>query len=187
MAQRKILLDSNSYFRLAKEVHPLLFQEFGKECYCLYVLDELQKEYDRNPRLKSQFEWVNDAEYRGNRSKKLTLSKQQRNDISLTEEILWDHVLRIQPGPSRVDVIVLSYSAVLGIPVVTDDIDMGKLAKSFDISAMMTLDLMKLMLDCGHINLTQVRRIASYWGYANDRPANFAKDYRRLFGEGPPP
>ena len=34
-AQAKILLDSNSYFRLAREIHPLLFQEFGDKNYCL--------------------------------------------------------------------------------------------------------------------------------------------------------
>ncbi len=29
MAQTRIFLDSNSYFRLAKSAHPLLGQEFG--------------------------------------------------------------------------------------------------------------------------------------------------------------
>ena len=55
MAQTKLLLDSNVYFRLAKEIHPLLFQEFGDECYCLYVLEELQAEYDCSPVFKPNF------------------------------------------------------------------------------------------------------------------------------------
>lgn len=187
MAQRKILVDSNSYFRLAKEIHPLLFQEFGSDCYCLYVLDELQQEYERSSRLKTQFGWVNDPEFVENRKKRLAVSKQQKKDIGIAQEHLWDHVLNVQPGPSRVDTVVLSYGLVLAIPVVTDDIDLGVLAKTFGATVITTLDLMKLMLDCGHINLAQVRRICCYWSYANDRPANFSEDYRRLFGESPPP
>ena len=53
MAQTKLLIDSNSYFRLAKSLHPLLFEEFGADNYCLYVLKELEEEWSRNPRLTS--------------------------------------------------------------------------------------------------------------------------------------
>ena len=45
MPQSKVLVDSNSYFRLAKSIHPLLFQTFGDEEYCLYVLPELDRAY----------------------------------------------------------------------------------------------------------------------------------------------
>lgn len=58
MPQSKILVDSNSYFRLAKSIRPLLNVTFGDEDYCLYVLKELEKEYDRNSRLQTKFEWV---------------------------------------------------------------------------------------------------------------------------------
>ena len=33
MPQSKILLDTNAYLRLAHNLHPLLFQEFGKKKY----------------------------------------------------------------------------------------------------------------------------------------------------------
>lgn len=36
MVQKKILLDSNVYFRLANNIRPLLFIQFGDENYCLY-------------------------------------------------------------------------------------------------------------------------------------------------------
>lgn len=68
MPQNRILLDSNAYFRLAQSIRPLLKQTFGKEKYCLYVIKELQNEYDKNPRLKSAFHWVNDPEYKENRT-----------------------------------------------------------------------------------------------------------------------
>ena len=34
MAQRKILLDSNAYLRLAQTIHLLLHVEFGDDCHC---------------------------------------------------------------------------------------------------------------------------------------------------------
>src|SRR5690606_4044435 len=44
VAQRKILVDTNSYLRLAQSIHPLLFSEFGPNACCLYVLKELDDE-----------------------------------------------------------------------------------------------------------------------------------------------
>lgn len=186
MAQSKILLDSNSYFRLAKSIHPLLFQSFGTENHTLYVLPELEREYAKEPRLQSKFPWVNDAEYRNNRSKQLNLSKQQQKERDTAYEIMWDHVLSELPGPSRVDVTILSYAYVLGIPVVTDDDDMIRLADAFDITVWKTLDLLKLMLDCNFIDMEKVRGVVAYWSYVGDRPKDFPADYRRLFGEFPP-
>jgi hypothetical protein len=108
VAQTKILLDSNSYFRLAKSIHPLLFQEFGRERYCLYVLRELQDEFDRQPRLQRKFSWVDNPEFRENRSKMLSLSRIQNNKLPTVFDFMWDHVLAELPGPSRVDVTILS-------------------------------------------------------------------------------
>lgn len=187
MAQTKILLDSNSYFRLAKNIHPLLFQEFGPQCYCLYVLEELEREYTRSPRLKSKFSWVNDAEYRENRRKKLTLSAQQKKQLPTVQEFLWNHVQTELPGPSKFDVIALSYGYILGITVVTDDADMIALAQVFNISVMKTLELLKLMVDNVHIDKIMVHRIVAYWSYEDDRPKDYYKDYQRLFGEKAPP
>lgn len=108
MAQAKILLDSNSYFRLAKSIRPLLFHEFGRKSYCLYVLPELQDEYDRQPRLKIKFPWVDDPEFSSNRSKRLTLSRKQSKEILTVFDFIWDHVMSTLPGPSRVDARALS-------------------------------------------------------------------------------
>lgn len=187
MAQTKILLDSNSYFRLAKSIRPLLFQEFGENRFSLYVLEELEREYARNPRLQNQFAWVNDPEYRENRSKRLTLSRREKRDLPTVFAFLWHHVQTKLPGPSRADVTVLSHGYVLGIAVVTDDSDMITLAKGFGIKIMTTLELLKLMMDSGHIDMAMVRSIAAYWSFEDDRPKDYNKDYRRLFGEEPPP
>ncbi len=186
MAQSKILLDSNSYFRLAKSIHPLLFQPFGEENFCLYVLPELEREYAREPRLQHKFPWVDEPEYRDNRDKRLSLSRKQRKAVDTAFAIMWDHVQTELPGPSRVDVTVLSYAYMLGIPVVTDDDDMIQLAEAFGITVRKTLDLLKMMLDGGHIDMAKVRSIVAYWSYVDDHPKDFVANYRRLFGESPP-
>ena len=42
------------------------------------------------------------------------------------------------------------------------------------------------MLDAGHIDMTKVREIVGYWEYHCDKPKNFKKGYRKIFGEDPP-
>lgn len=186
MAQAKILLDSNAYFRLAKEIHPLLFQEFGREAYCLYVLKDLQAEYDRSRRLQTKFPWVDDPEYRANRCKPLSLSKRQKTDITIAEGIMWEAVLTEVPGPNRIDVSNLAHGYVLDIPVVTDDIDMTTLARMFNVPIMSTLQLLKLMLNRGHITIHDIRRIAGFWQWLGDLPGRFVSEYKKLFKEAPP-
>ncbi len=86
------------------------------------------------------------------------------------------------PGPSRIDAIYSSYGYVLKVPVVTDDRDMRALAAEFDIETMVTLELMKTMLDSGRINRGKAKEIYAYWGYSNDVPYNAQSDLARLFG-----
>ena len=104
MAQSKILLDSNSYFRLAKSIHPLLDVVFGERDYCLYVLKELDEEYDNNRGLRKKFDWVNSDEYYQNRQKQLSVSKAHRKEIDLTIEYLWQYKIANQLGISSVDI-----------------------------------------------------------------------------------
>ena len=49
-----IIVDSCSYFRLAQSIKPLLKISFGREKHCLGVIDELDKEYEKNPTLKNE-------------------------------------------------------------------------------------------------------------------------------------
>lgn len=63
MTRTDILVDTNAYLRLAQSLHPLLGHPFGEKSYCLRVLPELEKEYLKNPRLRSSFSWFEEAEY----------------------------------------------------------------------------------------------------------------------------
>jgi predicted nuclease of predicted toxin-antitoxin system len=186
MPQSKILIDSNVYFRLAESIHPLLKVEFGKERYCLYVIKELQAEYEKNPRLKNTFYWVNEPEYKKNRTFKLNISRKNQQEIAQVFDFIKNHAKDSHPSLSRVDITALAHAYVLDIPIVTDDSDMLDLAVEFNIKALKTLELLKLMLDCRRIDITIVRKIAAYWNYGDDKPKSFASDYKKLFKEPPP-
>lgn len=183
MAQRKILLDTNSYLRLAKSVHPLLFEKFGTDDCCLYVLEDLDSELAANPRLQTKFDWAFEAEYRENRRHHLELSRKQRREIDLAVSFIWEYVQTTQPGPSRVDVRHLAHAFVLGIPLVSDDRDLLAVADAFDIKRMKSLDLLRLMLDCNHIDQKKVDSIVQFWRYWKDTPCDLEADYQRLFGK----
>lgn len=186
MPQSKLLIDTNVYFRLAQSIRPLLKEEFGVPKYCLYVIKELQDEFNKNPRLRNSFPWVNDPEYTENRSHLLQLSRKEKNEIKIAFDFIFDHARDEYPGVSRVDVVGLAYAYVLDIPVVTDDGDMLALASDFEIKTLKTFGLLKLMLDCRHIDMVKVREISGYLVHQNDRPKDFKADYKRLFNEDPP-
>ncbi len=182
MPQSKILVDTNSYLRLAKNIHPLLFIPFGDDNYCLYVIDELNTEL-KNKRLASKFPWVSEEAYVENRETTPTISRKQRASIQETFEYVWNAVLTDFPGPSKVDALYIAYAIELGVPVITDDQDMTALAEEFDVRVMPTLELMKIMLDAEHLTSDKVESIIAYWQYIGDKPANFERDYKRFFGD----
>jgi hypothetical protein len=180
MAQSKILIDTNTYLRLAKTIHPLLFTPFGAEEYCLYILPELNHELD-NRKLKTKFHWVDELPYIKNRQHFPQVSRKQKKAISDTFNFMWDYVQTELPGPSGIDTHYVAYALELNVPLVTDDQDMTQLAKVYEVKVMPTLQLLKLMLDSEHIDLKAVSSLFEYWKYLADIPANFLSDRRRFF------
>jgi len=186
MPQSKILLDTNTYIRLAKSIHPLLDTPFGDQEYCLYVLKELDDEFSRNHRLQSQFGWVDDPDYQANRAKRLSLSKKDKREVAITVDFLRQHKIDNRLSVSGVDIECLAYAYVLDIYVVTDDTDMLEVAHVFGVKNMKTLNLLHLMLENEHVDMNKVRQIAAYWEYISDKPAKFRQEYIDIFGEKPP-
>jgi hypothetical protein len=186
MSLCRILIDSNVYFRLAQTLHPLLNSTFGEKRCCLFIIKQLQAEYDKSLRLKNTFPWVNDPEYVENRSNVLEVTKEEKIYIIRAYDFILDFVRNVYPGVSKVDVCCLAHAEQLGIPVVTDDGDMRTVAENYKIRTYKTIELLKLMLDCGYIDMDKIRNIARYWKSHHDLPGDFFSDYKRLFGELPP-
>ena len=90
MTQSKILVDSNAYFRLARDIHPLLGRQFGHKKYCLYIIEGFEKEYLHSGRLQTKFHWVAEEKYSFNRQKRIVLSRAEKNRLSETKDFFKD-------------------------------------------------------------------------------------------------
>jgi len=108
MSKFRILLDSNAYLRLGDSFHPLLGDSFGIRSYTLYLIPEFQKEFDKSPRLKNKFGWVDQPEYVENRKKRIRILSHQKKEVRLTYSYLWAQNISEQLGASRIDVNALA-------------------------------------------------------------------------------
>lgn len=192
MAQTKIIVDSNSYFRLAQNIHPLLCKPFGKEQFTLYIHSDLNDELRQSPKLQYRFNWIVEPRYVENRSRSISLTLDQKTEISDTFKFMWEHVKDafLKPlgkGPSSTDTRLVAIALVLGIRVVTDDRDMIELAKQFEVQHLTSMGLMKLMLDEKHIDDEMVDQVVEQWIYEKDTPhREWKKEFQNLFGRKAP-
>lgn len=192
MAQTKIIVDTNSYLRLAQNIHPLLCQPFGRDEYTLYMHADLNAEFRTSSRLQSKFQWASETEYADNRKRSLSISKPQKKEIEESFDFMWEHVKeefhqRRQKGPSRIDTIIVATAFVLGIRLVTDDQDMIELAETYGVYQLTSLELLKLMLENDHINMEKIEQVVDQWQYDKDTPYQYwEKEYETLFGSLPP-
>lgn len=187
MAQTKILVDSNSYFRLAQNIHPLLSVSFGEEKYTLYPHQDLTFEFKRKARLKNKFHWFTETKFVENRKRFLRIGKKEQDEIENNFDHIWGFITDNRLNPLEVDARILATALALDIPVVTDDRDMREVADLFEIQCIGTMELMKMMLDAKHIRMPKIRQVAAQWQYDNDWPyGGWQKEYNKLFGEKPP-
>ncbi len=192
MPQTKIIVDTNSYLRLAQNIHPLLCIPFGKEAYTLYMHADLNAEFRSSSRLQSKFQWACETSFVENRTRSLALKKAEKKEIEATFEYMWDYVKdefhhQRKKGPSRTDTTIVATAATLDIRVVTDDQDMIELAETYGVHQISSLELLKLMLDAGHIDIEKIEQVVAQWQYEQDTPyPNWEDEYARLFGKPPP-
>ena len=80
-----VLLDTTAYLRLAKRVRPLLGKPFGQKRYALTVLEDVETEVHRSPRLRFRYPWFDgDVSLSKERlAQRLRLSRDQRSSLPL--------------------------------------------------------------------------------------------------------
>lgn len=192
MAQTKILVDSNSYFRLAQNIHPLLCRPFGREELTLYIHADLNAEFKFSSRLRNKFHWVSESKFIENRGRSISISTVHKKQIEETYEYLWEYVQDefLTPrgkGPSPIDTLIVTTALVLGVRVVTDDRDMIELAKAYGVDQITSLGMMELMLDEGHIDNDKVDQVVEQWIYDNDTPhREWRTEFKTIFGRNAP-
>lgn len=140
----RVLLDTNAYLRLVKRVRPLLGKPFGQKLYVLTVLEDVEAEVQRSPRLRLRYPWFDgDASLSEERlAQRLRLSRDQRERLDASANFLHDGVLqdvrrfttggRSPPGPT--DCRIRACGQVCPAVVVTDDLGMHDLATDFHLA-----------------------------------------------------
>jgi hypothetical protein len=179
-----VLLDSNAYFRLGISIRPLLQQSFGTSPqYNLYVLAELDNEFATSPRLQSKFNWVSESEYRTDRkARRYELRGDDRGSALKAFGYLLAYADEHKINLSREDLKALAAGFVKGIPVVTDDGGMAKVAEANGVECWSTIKLLRVMVISGRIKMENVTEILEYWDYEKDLPMSHDK-LKRLFKE----
>lgn len=186
-AVQDVLVDSNAYFRLARSITPLLGPPFGDApAFSLYVLAELDDEYQTSSRLQNKFEWVQDREHADDRkAKRYTLKGKDLEPVRRAVTFMDRYASQEGLNMSREDLRALAAGFVKGLPVVTDDRAMQTVAKAHGIPCWSSIKLLKAMVVGGRIDLAQVAEILEYWEYENDLPAAkpaLRAEYRKYFG-----
>lgn len=195
-----VLLDTNAYLRLAMRVRPLLGVPFGQRRYILTILEDVETEVHRNPRLRFHYPWFDgDASLSDERlAKRLRLSPDQREQLDAAANFLHDWVLqdvsRFTVGgrspPGRTDCRVLACCQVCSAVVVTDDLGMHDLAKDFDISAWHGFDLLAKLRTAKVVSDDRVREIYAALEANADLTATWRAAQHtvlaKVFGPAPP-
>ena len=114
-----VLLDTNTYLRLAKRIRPLLGVTFGQKKYVLTVLKDVESEVRRSRALSYQFPWFDTEEFGAERdAATLRLTVAEKAALASAESVLRGYVLaevdRYTTGgrhpPSPTDCRVLAFS-----------------------------------------------------------------------------
>jgi hypothetical protein len=187
LPSKKILLDSNSYFRLADNLYPLMSRSFGdKPEYRLCLLGGTLHEQNYEPRLRSKFSWVSmDRHVEDRKAGMVRIPEEKKRDIAVSREFMRTTCNELQLGCSTFDIECLVTAYELGMILVTDDLGLAQLALEYDHAVMSSLELMGLMLDCGCISKDEVTDTVQKWRFDADLPSSFVSEYIRIFGEEP--
>ncbi len=137
-----VLLDTNTYLRLAKRIRPLLGVKFGQKNYVLTVLKDVEDEVRRSRKLLSKFPWFDGEEFGQERdAARIRLSADEGIALDNAQSVLRGHVLLEvdrytsagRAPPSDTDCRVLAFGQVRQAVVVTDDLGMHQLARDFEL------------------------------------------------------
>lgn len=163
-----VLLDTNAYLRLAKRVRPVVGITFGQKGYVLTIHKSVEDEVRRNPRLKFKYPWFDANEFAAERlAKQVRLTADEKQSIDAAQSVLHGWVLsdverytsdgRSPPGPT--DCWLLAFGQVKEAIVVTDDLGMHELARTFGIAVWHGFELLDKLRSAKIVDSTLIREI----------------------------
>jgi hypothetical protein len=183
-SNRRYLLDTNAYLHLADSFHPLIARSFGDPPCLLRVAPAVDGEIRKNPRLIKKFPWALSPKFQDDRKHYLRPTPAEREAIIFLIEYVENTAEEMGKGLSPIDIFCLAYARKLGLVVVTDDVPMRDVADALGISAIATLDLLKVFLDEGRATLKEIEDVVYMMEYRNDvpDPGTFWRKYLEYFG-----
>jgi len=194
-----VLLDTNAYLRLAKRVRPMLGVKFGQKNYVITILEDVEAEVRRSPRLRFKYPWFDgDAELAGERlATRMRLSRDDREQLDAAASVLHGWVLHDvqrfmshgRSPPSSTDCRVLALGQLRAAVVVTDDLGMHDLAREFDIAVWHGFELLAKLRTAKVVSNEQVREIYAALEANGDLTASWREARHtvliRVFGPAP--
>lgn len=193
-----VLLDTNTYLRLAKRIRPMLGVRFGQKDYVLTVLKEVETEVHRSSRLRFKHPWFDHAEFGRERdSARICLNSSEKSSLQNVQSVLHGIVLsdveryttRGRSPPSLTDCRVLAFGQIRSAIVVTDDLGMHLLAADFEIPIWHGWQLLLKMKAAKLISNDLIRDIYDALERNGDLTVSWInakhKEFQRIFGKLP--
>ena len=185
-----VLLDTNTYLRLAKRVRPAVGVEFGQKGYVLTILKAVEDEVHRNPRLQHKYPWFDSAEFADERmAKQVRLSADEKRSIQAVQSVLLGSVREdaerfvsggSPPGPT--DCWLLAFGQVRPAIVVTDDLGMHALARDFNIRMWHGYELLDKLRSAKVVDAELIRDIYDALERNGDLTATWRNAKHSIFG-----
>ena len=135
-----VLLDTNTYLRLAKRVRPFVGRQFGQVPYVMTIHKVTEDEVHRNPHLQFRNPWFDQSEHAQERmAKQVRLTAVEKAQIEAAQSVLLGWVRMDvdrftsygRSPPGEADCWLLAFGQVRPAVVVTDDLGMHELVKDF--------------------------------------------------------
>jgi hypothetical protein len=194
-----VLLDTNTYLRLAKRVRPFVGLKFGQVPYVLTILKVTEDEVHRNPHLQFRNPWFDQTEYAQERvAKQVRLTAEENAQIKVAQSVLLGLVRMDvdrftsfgRSPPGEADCWLLAFGRVRPAVVVTDDLGMHELAKDFkDIKVWHGYELLAKLKTAKVVDDALIRDIYAALEANRDMTQTWQaakhKVFKKIFGSAP--
>ena len=193
-----VLLDTNTYLRLAKRVRPAVGIKFGQKGYVLTILKAVEDEVHRSAKLRHRYPWFDDEEFATERmAQQVRLSRDEKSSIQAVQSVLRAAVLeeadKFTSGgrspPGTTDCWLLAFGQVRPAIVATDDLGMHELAKDFGITVWHGYELLDKLRSAKVVDGALIRDIYDALERNGDLTATWqaAKHavFSKVFGSAP--
>ena len=191
----EVLLDTNTYLRLAKRIRPVVGRQFGQVPYVVVILKAVEDEVHRSPRLKFHNPWFDEPEFAQERlAKQKRLSADDKSAMTLVQDVMLGMVQmevdkytshgRHPPGAT--DCWLLAYAQVKNAVVVTDDLGMHTLASEAGLKVWHGFELLAKLKTARVVDNELIREIYDALERNGDMTETWRqakhREFARIFG-----